>query len=275
MGVRTTSIADGIPFDPSDPSTYPSEFGQSFFWDQVAQTWKISDQIGYHRQVAVPDSFTTTLNSTNNLTATQNAALILSGTATGYSVVMPNATQLLQGQKYEIYNTSNQVVLIKDNSGTTIVTLGQNSTAYGYLQSNGSAAGVWIWFQILNSSIASGIISYTLTSSTPFTTASTTDVVITGFSLTPQAGTYGVWYNSESFQTTTPRFHYWSLFLAGSKITDSERTQDTAHSNQNMVDTTMTIVSFNGSQTCDVRVRTENGSLTINARSLLLIRLGT
>jgi len=36
----------------------------------------------------------------------------------------------------------------------------------------------------------------------------------------------------------------------------------------------MGIVDFNGTQTCDVRVRVGNGTLEITDRSLILIRLG-
>lgn len=123
--------------------------------------------------------------------------------------------------------------------------------------------------------IAGGISNYNIVSSTAFTTSSQTDVVITGLTVTPASGTYAVWYNAESFYTTTPKSHWWSVYKAGAQIADSLRFQDTAHSNQNMADSTMTIVQVNGSQAIDVRVRCDtSGSLTVNQRSLLFIRLG-
>jgi hypothetical protein len=126
------------------------------------------------------------------------------------------------------------------------------------------------------SAIASGILNYNLTANTAFTTSSTTFVLITGFTLTPASGTYAIIYNSSILYTTTPRFHRWSIFRAGVELTDSRREQLTSRANQNMVDSTIAIATFNGSQTCDVRVLcdTSGGSLTVNARSILLIRLG-
>jgi hypothetical protein len=121
---------------------------------------------------------------------------------------------------------------------------------------------------------AGGITNYNLIASASFTTGSTSYVLITGFSITPIAGTYAIWYGGQSTLTTTPKYHKWAIFKNGSIISDSVRSQDTAHSNQTMNDSTQTIATFNGSQTCDVRVLTQNGSLAILQRSLILIRLG-
>jgi hypothetical protein len=128
----------------------------------------------------------------------------------------------------------------------------------------------------INAAVASGILNYNLTSNTAFTTSSTSFVLITGFTLTPASGTYAIIYNASVFYTTTPRFHRWTIFRAGVELADSRREQLTSRSNQNMVDSTIAIANFNGSQTCDVRVLcdTSGGSLTVNARSILLVRLG-
>lgn len=223
----------------------------------------------------IPTSITTTLNGTYNLTVNSVCLFFLTGTQTGFSVVLPDATTLQNGRKFIIANTTSQVVTVKNSTGATLFVLSQNSIGYIYLQLNTTAIGTWIYYQILASSTASGVINYNLTSTTPFSTSATTDTLITGFTLTPQAGTYAIWYNASVLHTTTPIAHYWSLYKAGAKVADSERQQDTAHSNQVMVDSTMAIVSLNGSQTIDVRVRRgTSGTLTVNARSLLLIRLG-
>lgn len=224
----------------------------------------------------LPVSTVTSLNGTLSLSVNSVCLNFLTGTAAGYSVQLPNATTLLSGRCFIIVNTTSQIVNIKDGSGVTLFQLSQNSIGYLYLQLNTNAAGAWTYYQVLASSTASGIINYNLTSTTPFSTTSTTDVLITAFTLTPQAGTYAVWYNASVLHTTTPIPHYWSLYKAGVKVTDSERQQDTAHSNQVMVDTTMAIINVNGSQAIDVRVRRgTTGTLTVNARSLLLIRLGS
>lgn len=218
----------------------------------------------------------TSLNGTYTMLGTDPTSLVLTGTASGFSVLLPNATSEPQGHLVNIYNTTSQIINIKDGAGNLLTSLSQSSVAYAYLQTNGTAAGTWIIWQVLISSTASGVINYNMVSSTAFTTSSTTNVVITAFSVTPQAGTYAIWYNAESFYTTTPKSHWFSIYKAGVQISNSERSQDTAHSNQNMNDSTMTITQVNGSQAIDVRVRCDNtGSLTVNKRSLLLIRLGT
>lgn len=227
------------------------------------------------RLVHTTTTISTTTNGTVTLTAETDNTIYLTGTASGFKINMPDAGTIQIGEFYRIFNTTSNPIDVRDNSGTVLFTLSQNSFAQVALQLNGTAAGTWRYWQILLSSTASGLINYNLISSTTFTTTSTSDVLITGFSVTPQAGTYAVFYNGSSYLTTTPKAHWWSVYKAGVKVADSERQQDTSHSNQTMVDSTMTIISVNGSQTVDVRVRTSNGSLSIYQRSLLLLRLGT
>jgi hypothetical protein len=228
-------------------------------------------------RVATPTSTATTLNGTLTLTAASTSLQIITGTATGFSIVLPAATSLANGWKYEFSNTTSQLVTVKTNGGATLFTLDRISTAYITLRDNSTAAGTWIFWQVLTSSIASGIINYNTVSATAFTSTNRTDPyeLITGFQLTPQAGTYACWYNASVYYTTTPKAHFWAFHRAGTIVSDSMRQQDTAHSNQTMMDGTMTILSFDGSQTLDVRVKCDNtGALTVNARSLIAIRIG-
>jgi hypothetical protein len=120
------------------------------------------------------------------------------------------------------------------------------------------------------------ITSYTLESLTPFTTSNRTSyVVVPDMSITPAAGTYIALYSASIFYTTTPKAHYWSIFIDSIEDVHSTRTQDTSHSSQNMSDVTHTIVVVNGNETVDVRVKCDNtGSLTVNARNLLLLKIG-
>lgn len=227
--------------------------------------------------ICQPQDFTaTTAAGTLTLTAASNTVQHLTGSAAGFNIVLPVATTLSIGWRYQLSNTTSQTIQVKDGSGANEFVLSQSSIAYLELTNNTTASGTWLFWQVLATSTASGIINYNLVSSTVFTTSSQTDVVITAFSVTPQAGTYGCWYNASSFYTTTPKSHWWSFYKDGVQIVDSERLQDTAHSSQTMVDTTITVASFNGSQTMDVRVRCANtGALTINARTMILIRLGS
>jgi hypothetical protein len=139
---------------------------------------------------------------------------------------------------------------------------------------NNQATDVQQAIENISNIIASGIRNYQIVSSTLFSTISTSYVVITGFNVTPQEGKYAIWYNASILYTTTPILHYWALFKGGVIIEDSERIQTTSRSNQAMVDTTMTVAEFNGSELLDVRVRCgTSGTYQVSDRTLILIRL--
>lgn len=254
-------VAEAVPFD--------NGTSKGFIDDNVQRA------LEELREHTIYDSRTqaTTLNGTLTLTVTDKNFQILTGTQTGYSVVLPSATTLTLSASYQIANTSSQPVTIKDGSGAALFTLSQGSIGYAILQLNGTTAGTWLWWQS-QLSVASGVITYNITTPTVFTSSSTTDVVITGFTVTPLAGTYAVWFNIATENTSGTATNTASIYKAGVKIADSERAARMAASNSPFALASMTISSFNGSETCDVRVRTSSASQTVRARSLLLIRLG-
>jgi hypothetical protein len=220
-----------------------------------------------------PEYWTSTLNGEAILSSASSTLHIANGTATGYHFHLPDATTLFNGQNYLIANKSSASMTIVDFNDNFLFELLADSIATIYLRDNSTQNGLWVGYVV--SGFATGILSYNLISDTPFTTNSTTFVVITGYSVTPVAGTYSIWYNASILYTTTPISHYWALFRGGVIIDDSEREQLTSRSNQNMVDTTQTVAQFDGSQTLDVRVRRgTSGQITVNRRSLTLIRLG-
>lgn len=106
-----------------------------------------------------PTSNATTTNGTLTLVVASTKFQVLTGVDTGFSVVLPNATTLINGWKYEISNTSTQPVLIKDGGGNTLFTLDRLSTGYLSLQSNGTTNGTWIFWQVSTSQIAAGIVN--------------------------------------------------------------------------------------------------------------------
>jgi hypothetical protein len=229
----------------------------------------------YHRQAAIPDQITISAGGSLTLTPNGNAAQVLYGSGAGFSVSMPDASQLVVGEKYEIYNTTMNTVLFKDYTGTTLFTLAQNSVAYLYLAADTTQAGTWICWQVLISSVATGIINYNIASTTPFATNSNTYVAISSFTLTPQAGTYGVWFNASAQCSTGNASTSMALYKAGTVIADSVRDGNSGGSGVPLTIGSQSIVTFTGSEAIDVRVRTTGGTYTINQRSLLLIRLGT
>lgn len=224
---------------------------------------------------------TTTTNGSLVLTVNSESIQVFDGSATGFSIILPNATTLVSDGgtttmwHYIVVNNSSQPIDVKNNSGTTLFSVGQKSFLYTYLKDNSSTNGEWLSWQVLMSSVASGVISYNISSAVNFTTSSTTDVAITGFSVIPQAGTYAAWFNSDATCTQNNSVISHSFYKDNTVISDSIRRTQSVSSNFIFQQTTMTIAQFNGSQECSIRVKTSQGSLTVRGRSILLIRLGT
>jgi hypothetical protein len=258
--ISSTQVASSVPFDNTVSSFKAADVQNALDETRRRIVWNLSTQA-------------TTTNGTMTLLESHDSMQIYTGSATGYSVILPVATTLFNGRKFEIVNSSSAPLTVKFADGTTLVTLGQTSIGYVTLQDNSTSNGVWISWQTYIGT-AGGILSYNLISSTAFTTSSTTDVLITGFSTTPSAGTYAVFYSASVFGTTSPQNNTWTIYKAGSAVSDSLRTQISSRSNQTMNQSTQSIVQFDGTQTVDVRVSIAAGSLTVNQRSLLLIRLG-
>lgn len=256
----SSPVSRSVPFDSTNTSIRSDEM-QAVVEELRAQT------------VYDPESTATTLNGTLTLSSASRTLHFITGTQTGFKVDLPNATTLFNGQSYVVDNESTASINIRDTGGNSLFEVLADSIAVVFLQSNSTANGVWTGYVV--SGFATGILSYNLISSTTFTTVSTTFVPITGYTVTPVAGTYAIWFNAGIVYTTTPIYHYWALFRAGVIIADSEREQQTSRSNQGMVDTTQTVAQFNGSEALDVRYRRgTSGSINVNERSLTLIRLG-
>lgn len=100
------------------------------------------------KEMSPPEFTTTTLNGTLTLTSASKMCQFLSGSATGFSIVLPNATTLSTGWKYEFYNTSTKSITLKDSTGTAIFSLATQSWTFARLQVNTPASGTWFVYQI-------------------------------------------------------------------------------------------------------------------------------
>src|SRR5665213_1403305 len=191
--IGSTQVASSVPFD--------NTTGDGF--------------IGSNVQSALQELRNYTIYDSNTTATTTNGTLILSsptdggdialskslqfltGSATGYSVQLPDAMALSLSAYYQIINKGSHPVVINDGSCSLLFNLGQNSIGYAYLQLNGTIAGIWIYHQISTNNV--GILpNYSITSSVPFTTSASSDTLITGMTTTPQAGTYAIWYSASS-----------------------------------------------------------------------------
>lgn len=260
-GIWQSEVARGVPFDKNNISFTTDNVQEALQQLRTNIVWD-------------PEFTTNSLNGNLTLTSTSTSLQFITGTATGFSVTLPDATTLFNGTQYQIVNTGSQNIDVKDNSGMLLLVVSQTSTSFITLEDNSTAAGVWVFFQHLVN-VASGILNYTTTSLTPFATTSTTDVVITGFTLTPVAGTYGVWYSASASNSTSNADVAFTLYKNSVAINDSIRGLRTVGAGAVFPETTQTVVQVDGTETIDGRVRTSGGTLTIGARSLLLIRLGT
>ena len=135
-------------------------------------------------------ALTSSLNGTEVLTVSSNSVQIVTGTATGYKIDLPDATTLFNGRTFKVTNNSDESILVRDDAGTTLATLIAGDSASFLLEDNLTAAGSWL--TTINTSAATGITSYVVETATAFNTNSSSDVIITGFTITPVTGRYAV-----------------------------------------------------------------------------------
>lgn len=101
---------------------------------------------GLVEQVAV----TATAAGTTTLTNVSKQIQIFTGTSSQI-IVLPNATTMQIGQKFEIYNQSSAALSIEFNGGAAFTdaagvvhgSLAANTTLVAKLQTNGTSAGTW------------------------------------------------------------------------------------------------------------------------------------
>lgn len=84
-----------------------------------------------------------TATGTLTLNAASNAVLVFTGTAIGQIVKLPNATTLVNGFPYYIFNDSTQTIQIQDSAGGSVYSLAAQSRAYVMLADNSTVAGSW------------------------------------------------------------------------------------------------------------------------------------
>jgi hypothetical protein len=201
------------------------------------------------------------------------STLIFTGSTLGQIVRLPVATTVELGRDFSLVNLGTVTATLQYQDGTFISLLPANSRTVVSLVGDDTANGTWFILQQFND-VASGIVNYNVIDSTAFTTNSITDVIITGFTVTPIAGKYAVWFNASASGTQGAANHFYTIYRGGVAIADSLRSIRPGASNTAYPAVTQTIASFDGSQACAIYVRTSAGSMTVNARSLIMIRLG-
>jgi len=218
----------------------------------------------------------TTLNGTAIFTNTTGCIQEFTGTATGFKIRLPNAQTLTTGWKYDLFNSSTVPIQIYYNDTTTLAgTLLASAYVSITLESNTTTNGSWLRWGAYTGGTASGILNYNISSSTPFTLSTgTADTLIAGMSLTPTQGTYALWYDGSIVITGNNTVVRTTFYKANAIWTDSLRTIESSVSTFNTTHSTIAIIQFTGSELLEVRVARSSNTLTINGRSLIMIRLG-
>lgn len=235
--------------------------------------FKVLSSVESLRQVSTVTTTPTTLNGNYNLTNTSGSLQVITGTATGFDVNLPNATTLLNGLVFEILNTSTQSITIDNNADTLLLTLQANSKARFRLVDNATTNGTWVV-----ETEATNVTDYDITSSTSFSGGFNTDTVITGFTITPPAGTYeGSFSLSITCGSTSARVYTASFYAGGTLVADSPRRFQAPASNAAGHITSNSKITVNGAQAIDVRVKVNNtsgGTITVTDRHMTLRRVG-
>lgn len=259
LNVYVSPVSRAIPYDPTTGSIRSTNVQEVFQELRKNTTFD-------------PEYTTTTLNGTLSLTFSNSTLHFVTGTQTGFKIKLPDATTLFNGQNYIIANESSASIQILDNNNTFLFEVLADSIATIFLQSNATVPGIWVGYVV--SGFATGILSYNVISQVEFLTSSLSDVLITGFTVTPVAGTYGVWYSADIQIDTNNRVADCTIYRAGVALADTNREMQGTSTNFQTSQQTLGIVSVNGTQTIDVRVASSGGQIRIGNRSLLLIRLG-
>lgn len=124
--------------------------------------------------------------------------------------------------------------------------------------------------------------SYQATATDDITTSSTTDVLATGMTLTPPAGTYLVWFSGSVAMTqlnnTNETTIFLSIYSANSQILSSEEKTGRLNDNGDPLQQPFTCVAkvtVNGSQTIEGRWRiVDNQNIaTMHQRNLTILKV--
>jgi hypothetical protein len=126
--------------------------------------------------------------------------------------------------------------------------------------------------------LASGVSNTEVNSTTAATTTSTTDVLMTGMTITPVAGTYLVFFSCWVTNTVGLSNVVISIYVGATQKADSLRQCEPGSSgltsgSQNMCLATNGVVTVNGSQAITIQWHVQSGTGTVTNRTLNILRV--
>ena len=108
---------------------------------------------------------------------------------------------------------------------------------------------------------------------TSTTTTSTTDVLVTGMSITPESGTYLVWFSSSASNATSNNSVYVSIYAGGTQAVASERHIITKSAGDTGGIACSAKVIVNGTQTIEAQWRVDGSTGTLYQRTLVISKV--
>lgn len=130
----------------------------------------------------------------------------------------------------------------------------------------------------LNGLVASGITATEVSFNSNITTTSNADVVLTGMTITPVAGTYMTWFSMWINHNTGNATVTTSIFVGGVQKTDSIRVTipfvgALGTTTQDMTVALQGLVTVNGSQAIAIEWHTSLGTVTAHNGTLNILRI--
>lgn len=206
----------------------------------------------------------------NGLVITANTGVITTGTWNGTTIAIANGgtgqTTALAAFNALSPLTTKGDLLAHDGTNNIRVPVGTNG--YVLLADSTQASG-------LRWAVSGNITTSFVSSTTTITTSSTTDVVMTGMTLTPGAGDYIVMFSgSISVNSATDRETRVSIYVNGTIVADSVRRQFTTTTDEpENVHTITRVTGVADGQAIDVRWAVDANTVSVFSRTLTLIKI--
>lgn len=155
----------------------------------------------------IVENFATTATAAGTTTLTVSSAPLQQFTgATTQTVVLPNATTLVNGWQFQIFNRSSGAVTVNANGGGLLQTMAAATQAIFTLVSNGTSAGTW---DVSYTGAPSGSVTYRAGQQTILTTYT--------FTVTSANATVGATYtnNGQTFTVLATIAAQTTLLMSG------------------------------------------------------------
>lgn len=217
---------------------------------------------------------TATAAGTTVLTVTSTNQQYFTGTTT-QTITLPVTSTLTLGHTYVIVNNSTGNVTVNSSGANLIQTMTSNTRlTVTCILTSGTTAASWDSEYVIQAPVATEVAF-----SSNITTTSTTDVVLTGMTITPISGTYLVMFSTWLTASAASNVHTMSIYVNGVQNAGSIRaaipfSSASLAATQDIPLSTNAIVTVNGSQAIDIRWRTSAGTATAHNGTLDILKVG-